>query len=151
LMALIREIRAVRSQYDVKAGHRIAATIAGGPLLPMLQTNVDILNFLARLDPEKVQLVEYTNPLQGAAAVVVGDVVAYLPLAGMVDLEAERARLHKELAALERRIKASEARLAGPFAERAPSDVVARERERLADMKTEAQRIREEIDRLAKA
>jgi valyl-tRNA synthetase len=78
----------------------------------------------------------------------VGDLVAYLPLAGLVDLEAERARLEKELANLNERIADSEERLAGPFAEKAPEHIVQRERDKLAGMRTEAAQVEEQIERL---
>jgi valyl-tRNA synthetase len=75
--------------------------------------------------------------------------VTYLPLAGMVDLEAERGRLRKDLENLENRIAGSKKKLAGPFAEKAPAQVVARERERLAEMEAEAAQVREQIGRLS--
>jgi valyl-tRNA synthetase len=144
LIELIRAIRAVRSDYNVEPARRIAATVAGGASTALLAANRDLLTSLARLDPTQLEVVEATTPLAQSAPVVVGDVVAYLPLAGMVDLAAERARLRKELGNLEGRIAASEGRLAGPFAERAPAEVVARERETLAAMKVELGQVREQ-------
>ncbi len=157
LMDLIRGIRAVRAEYNVQAGKRIAATIVtgsalGDPLggLPTesLHARRSVLVFLARLDEEALQIVPTSEPLAQAASVVVGDVVAYLPLAGMVDIEAEVARLQKSLENLEGRIAGSQARLAGEFAEKAPAHIVERERERLTEMRTEAAQVREQIARL---
>ena len=149
LMELIRGIRMVRSEYNVEPARRIAATLAGGASAAGLEASRDLLSSLARLDAERLTIVQATEPLAQSASVVVGDVVAYLPLAGMVDLEAERTRLAKELANLEGRINASEGRLAGPFAERAPAEIVARERETLAAMKVEAEGVREQMARLS--
>ncbi len=109
----------------------------------MLAANRELLVSLARLDGERLTILEATEAPAQSAPVVVGDVVAYLPLAGMVDLAAERARLAKEIAALEGRIKASEGKLAGPFAERAPVEVVQRERDNLATMRVELAQLRE--------
>ncbi|MGC9469770.1 MAG: valine--tRNA ligase [Anaerolineae bacterium] len=148
MMDLIRGIRAVRSEYNVEAGRRIAATIAAGELARVLSRNRDVLTFLARLDPEQVAILESSEPLEKSASVVVSDMVAYLPLAGMVDLDAERARLRKELANLESRIAGSQERLAGPFAEKAPDHIVQRERDKLAEMEAEAEQVREQIARL---
>ncbi|MGC9522503.1 MAG: valine--tRNA ligase [Anaerolineae bacterium] len=149
MMDLVRGIRGVRSEYNVQAGKRIAATIAAGALTPVLEANRDVLTFLARLDDESVEIVERSEPLAQSASVVVGDIVAYLPLAGMVDLEAERARLEKELRELRGRIADSEERLAGPFAEKAPEQIVQRERDKLAELRLEAEQVREQIARLA--
>jgi len=149
LMDLTRGIRNVRAEYNVQAGKRIAATVAAGEAAQALAASQDVLIFLAHLDAEKLQIVEACDPLAKSASVVAGEVVAYLPLAGLVDLDAERARLQKALTALEGRIAGSQARLNGPFAEKAPEHVVARERERLADMETEAAQLREQLARLA--
>jgi valyl-tRNA synthetase len=58
----------------------------------------------------------------------------YVKLEGVVDLAAERARLGREIARAEKEIAFLEGKLARPeFVERAPADVVARERARLAE------------------
>jgi valyl-tRNA synthetase len=148
MMEMIRGIRAVRSEYNVQAGKRIAATIAAGGQAPALEDSRATLTFLARLDADKLSIVAETEPLDQSASVVVGDVVVYLPLAGLVDLEAETARLQKELANLDSRIIASEKRLAGPFAEKAPDHIVQRERDKLTEMQVEAGQVKEQIARL---
>ncbi|MCJ7551379.1 MAG: hypothetical protein MUQ30_17045, partial [Anaerolineae bacterium] len=149
VMDMVRGIRNVRAEYNVAAGKRVAATVAAAGLVGPLDEDRAVLVSLARLDAAKVTIVESCEPLTQSASVVVGDVVIYLPLAGMVDLAAERARLEKELANLTQRIAGSEKRLAGPFAERAPADVVQRERDKLADMKVEAEQVAEQIVRLS--
>ncbi len=72
---------------------------------------------------------------EGAAALVVGSVEIYLPLAGMVDLEQEHGRLNKELAEAESQIARLEKLLSSDFAKKAPEAVVAKEREKLAAYK----------------
>lgn len=148
LIAMVQGIRAIRSEYSVEPSHRIAATFAAGWAEELLASEREVLIALARLDPEQTAIVDSTEPMAQSASVVVGDTVVYLPLAGLVDLEAERARLGKELANLEARIVASEGRLAGPFAQRAPADVVQRERDKLLEMRVEAARLREQARRL---
>jgi len=58
---------------------------------------------------------------------VVGTVEIYLPLAGMVDVDAERIRFEKELAVTESQIERLEKLLGGDFANKAPAPVVAKE------------------------
>jgi valyl-tRNA synthetase len=68
----------------------------------------------------------------GSALAVVGPTEAFVELAGVVDLAAERQRLEKEIRRLEETIAMLEAKLARPeFVERAPAEVVERERGRL--------------------
>ncbi|MBN1877583.1 MAG: valine--tRNA ligase [Anaerolineae bacterium] len=149
LMDLTRGIRNVRAEYNVEAGKRVAAWVAAGTLATTLTDREPVLVSLARLDAEKLEIVETLEPVAQSASVVVGDVVVYLPLAGLVDLEAERERLQKALANLENRIASSEKRLAGPFAEKAPVAVVESERQRLMEMQTEATQLQEQIMRLS--
>jgi valyl-tRNA synthetase len=81
--------------------------------------------------------------------VVVGDVAGYLPLAGMVDLAAERERLAKELEEVAGRIEGSQDLLASEFAEKAPPHIVQRERDKLADLETTQSQLRERLERLS--
>ena len=74
-----------------------------------------------------------------------GDVVCYLPLAALVDLEAEQERLSSELAKIEARIARSESLLAGEFAQKAPAHIVQRERDKLADLQTEQAKLKERL------
>ena len=149
LMELIRGIRNVRAEYNVEAGKRIATTVVAGDFAPVLVARSSVLALLARLDEAQLHIVAAAEPLEKSASVVVGDVAAYLPLAGLVDLDAERARLQKALAELEGHIHSSRSRLAGPFAEKAPADVVEAARQRLAEMETEAAQLQEQLARLA--
>ncbi len=145
LMEIVRGIRNVRAEYNVQAGKRIPATIAAGKALTLLEARRPLFVFLARLDEAALQIVPESEKLPQAATIVVGEVVIYLPLAGMIDLEAERARLRKKLAGVEKRIAASRARLDGPFAQKAPAHVVEAERRRLAEMESEAAQLRENL------
>ncbi len=66
-----------------------------------------------------------------------------------MDLAAERARLSKELAETEAQIARGEQLLHGPFAQRAPANVVQREREKLAQIQERATRLSERLRDLA--
>src|SRR5262249_19558799 len=100
--ALVREliggIRNVRNEYKVEPARWVAATIASGPRAAMLNEQRALLVRLARVADDRLVIAEQlgSKPAQ-AATLVVGDVEVFLPLAGLIDLEAERARLSKEL------------------------------------------------------
>jgi valyl-tRNA synthetase len=73
----------------------------------------------------------------------------YVDLAGLIDVEAEIARKEAELAKLEGFIKGKEQKLANEnFTARAPAEVVAREREGLAELKVQRAATAEVLDRL---
>ena len=70
----------------------------------------------------------------------------HLPLAEMIDLDAERQRLGKELENLRRQIARSEGLLANQnFLSKAPEEVVAREREKLAKLREDEARVLERL------
>jgi valyl-tRNA synthetase len=66
----------------------------------------------------------------------------YIPLSGMVDLDEERNRLQKELAETQMQIDRLEKLLGSDFANKAPAQVVQKERERLAAFKETAEKLR---------
>jgi len=149
MMDLIRGIRNLRAEYDVTPGKRIPAIIAGDEATDVLKSERATLSSLAKLDAEELTIQPAVEPPGQAATVVVGDVVGYLPLAGMVDLAAERARLTDDLADVEARIQRSEELLAGEFAQKAPPHIVQRERDKLADLQASREQLRERLERLS--
>jgi valyl-tRNA synthetase len=149
VIELIRGIRNLRSEYKVQPGKRIAGLIAAGGQTRMLTAQRDILNQLARLDPDQLTIQPALQPPDQVASIVVGEVTCYLPLAGLVDLEAERARLQKELDQVAAIIARTEKQLAGPFAEKAPTQVVQRERDKLAHLKTRRAQLEQRLKDLS--
>ncbi len=141
LIEVIRAIRNIRSEYDVEPAKRIAAYLAGGEHYDLLVKHQEIITALARLDGERLELSVSLpeKPAQTAGQVIAGGIEIYLPLAGMIDLAAERERCQKEIAQLEKLIATSKTKLANPgFVNKAPAGVVEREREKLADLELQA-------------
>ncbi|PKO20677.1 MAG: hypothetical protein CVU38_18815 [Chloroflexi bacterium HGW-Chloroflexi-1] len=141
VMGIVRAIRNARSEYNVKPGQAIAATFAAGDQVVLLREQADALCSLARLDPARLIIADRLEAPAQALTLVTGAVTTYLPMSGLVDLDAERERLRKELAETEAQIARSQGLLAGPFAQRAPADVVQREREKQADIQARAERL----------
>ncbi len=134
VMDLIRQVRNARAEFDVTPGKRIPAVIAAGDRLEMLETQRGLLCFLGRLDEGQLTLARSLDqkPKQ-AVALVSGGVEVYLPLAGLVDLEQEVARLGKALAEVDGEIRQVEAKLANEaFTSKAPAQVVQQQRDKLA-------------------
>jgi valyl-tRNA synthetase len=148
IMDLVRAIRNARAEYDVKPGAQIAASITAGSREALLSSQAEVLCALARLDPARLTIAAQLEAPAQALTLVVGSVTAYLPLADLVDLAAERAKLNKELAEAEAQIDRSQSLLDGPFAQRAPANVVQREREKLGELAMRAERLRERLAEL---
>jgi valyl-tRNA synthetase len=151
LMETIRAIRNIRSEHEVEPARLITAHLAAGEHYEMLSRQIEILASLARLDKATLRLEPSLKdkPEQAVTQVVSGGIEIYLPLAGMIDLEAERERTQKELAQLQQRIKGSQGKLSNAgFVEKAPPEVVDREREKLADMELQAGKLQERLKQL---
>jgi valyl-tRNA synthetase len=146
---LVRSIRATRSQYMVEPGRQIAATIAAGDLLDFMNTQRPVLAFLARLNEEQLVIGRTAEAPEEAATIPLGDITAYLPLAGMVDLDKERTRLTAELKEFEQQIARVSGLLAGDFARKAPPVVIEKERDKLARFQASHREISERLASLA--
>lgn len=82
-------------------------------------------------------------------SVVTGNARMFMPMADLVDLEAERARLGKALANAEKGLQAQHAKLANPnFVSRAPEKVVNAEREKQANLEALIANLKESLARL---
>ena len=150
IMEIVRAIRNARAEYNVAAGRPVEAIIAAGDRLGLLEAQKELLVSLTRVDASKLTM---TTSLQQkpekALSLVIGGLEVYLPLAGLVDLDAERARLAAEVAETEAAIARSEELLGRPgFREKAPAHVVAREEERLAEHRTKLEKLRERLETL---
>ncbi|NOX63450.1 MAG: valine--tRNA ligase [Chloroflexi bacterium] len=149
LREVVRSIRNARSEYNVEAGRKIAAFIDAPTHAQALRAMSDILTLLARLDPDRTAFGPAPAGEKGAT-LVVGDTTIFLPLGGMVDIEAELARLQKQLAETEKRIAATESRLNNPnFVQKAPEKVVAQTRQTLAELQAQKARLEEQIRALS--
>jgi valyl-tRNA synthetase len=150
IMELIRAIRNVRSEKKVQAGRKILCQIQAGDQLGLVDESRMAITTLAHLDPERLVIVETLDerPVD-AIPLVVGTIEAFLPLAGMVDKEAELQRLSKELEEVQNQIQRLQIQLDGPFSMRAPEQIVARERQKLKDLKETAEKLKSQRESLS--
>ncbi len=146
IQEMVRTIRNLRAEKNVKPGRRIPAIIVASGQTAMLETQAAAIGSLAQLDPDALQIVDRMDGKpEGHIALVVGAVEIYLPLAGLVDVNEERARLEKDLAGTDSQIQRLENLLGSSFAEKAPSNVVQKEREKLAGYKETASRLKAQL------
>jgi valyl-tRNA synthetase len=147
IQEIIRSIRNLRAEKNVSPSKRIAATIAGGSKLGLLKEQTRVIVQLAGLNEMELTLCDSVQEKpQDTAALIVESVEIYLPLAGMVDLAGERARLEKELNEARSHVERLEKLLAGDFAAKAPSALVQKEREKLESHKKTAEKIEAQLE-----
>jgi valyl-tRNA synthetase len=133
---IVRSIRNLRSEKDVKPDKRIPAILSASTEMARLLTKeIPVISALAGLNPNEVSIVvndQGSSPrLEGHVVLVAGAVEIFLPLSGLVDLEEERNRLNKTLTEAEAQIERLEKLLGSDFAKKAPEAVVQKEREKL--------------------
>jgi valyl-tRNA synthetase len=147
VIGLIDEIRSIRAQMHVPAGLKVqlmqAELDAGGQ--GAFDRNRAMIDRLARLS--EVTVVD-TLP-KGAVTVAVEGGVFGLPIADLIDVDEEKARLEKVLGKLAKEIGGLKGRLSNPkFAESAPEEVVEETRENLSQREEEEGKIRAALARL---
>jgi len=129
-MAVITQIRTMRSEKNVQPGRRITAICQADTegLERLAAMQGDIMN-LAGL--EKLILEEPGRTPEKCLSAVVEGINIFLPLAELVDLAEEAARIQKELEQARRELQRAEKNLQNEgFIGKAPQDVVEREKEK---------------------
>ncbi len=136
LMDLIRQIRNARAEFNVTPGKRVPAIIAAGEKLGMLEDQRELLAFLAKVDDNHLTLTGALEekPQKAVTLVAPQGVEAYLPLAGLVNLEQETTRLRKALAETDQEIQRAQAKLSNEgFTSKAPPHVIQQQQDVLAE------------------
>jgi valyl-tRNA synthetase len=146
IQEIVRAIRNLRSEKNVKPNRRIAATLVSEGALEILKAEEKSIASLSGLDPAKLRIMaQMESKPDGHVALVVGPVEVYLPLAGLVDLEEERQRLQADLDSTLAQIQRLQQLLAGPFAQKAPEAVIQKEREKLASYLETKQKLESQL------
>jgi valyl-tRNA synthetase len=148
VVRLIGEVRALRSEMNIPPGTRAAVLLRDAA--------PDTLARAARWDEaiRRLARAEAVGPLAGplpagAAQTVLDEATIVVPLAGLIDLEAERVRLQREQAKATGEAEKIARKLANAdFVARAPEEVVAENRERLAAAEAEAARLAAALARI---
>jgi valyl-tRNA synthetase len=146
LQEIVRAIRNLRAEKNVAPSKRIAANISAGAKTELLKAQAKFIAALSGLNEAELTITEsLKDKPRDSVSLVVGSVEIYLPLAGMVDVADEKARLEKELKEAESHIQRLENLLGGDFANKAPAALVQKERDKLAGYKDTAEKIKSQL------
>ncbi|MBS8259655.1 valine--tRNA ligase [Roseibium polysiphoniae] len=148
LVGLISEIRSVRAEMNIPAGAKVQLVVVGAneQTTARINTHASAIQRLARA--ETIEMLDAAPA--GSAQIIVGEATVCIPLAGVIDLGAEKARLTKDAGKLEGEISKIEKKLGNPgFLAKAPQDVVDGEKEKVTEAKAKLEKIQVALGRLA--
>jgi valyl-tRNA synthetase len=149
LKAVLNQVRRIRSEMGVSPGRTIPLLFANGAASDRARTAkfAAQIGFLARAESQRWLDAGETEP--AAAAAIIGELKLLIPLAGLIDLGAEKQRLEKEIKRIEGEIAKCNGKLGTPtFVANAPAVVVEQEKQRLADFSSTLSALREQLERL---
>jgi len=144
LKDLIYNIRNIRGEMhippEIKAD--ILVKIAQSDVYDIINQNEEIVKFLARV--KGITIGEGISKPDGSASAVGRGFEIYIPLKGLIDIDMEKARLEKEIQKLEAEIGKSSQKLKNKnFIERAPAEVINKEREKYNSKSEKLERVKE--------
>ncbi len=152
LKAVITGIRTIRGEANIKPSQDIPLLLQGGNTADK-DNATQAENMLGRL--ANVTSIEWLSDGEKAplnALSLIGDLKVMVPLAGLIDLEAERGRIGKEVDKARQELEKIDKKLSNEaFVAKAPAAVVNKDRERAAELQTTLQTLQKQIEALANA
>lgn len=149
VMDFILGIRRIKGEMNISPGKPVPVLLANVSAEDerLLAANRPYLDFLARTGSVEILRPGETPP--EAATALVGEMEVLIPLAGLIDKEAELKRLEKEIARLRQEVERAEKKLANPgFVDKAPEAVVNKEREKLDGARSALDKLAQQAERI---
>ena len=147
LIALISGIRSVRAEMNVPAGAKIALEIVGADAVTRSRTATHqaAIERLARISS-----ISFADKVPAnAAQLVIGEAIYALPLGDVIDLDAEMARLRKDVAKLDGEIAKIDKKLGNAqFIAKAPAEVIEEQKQRKDEALARRERIEDALSNL---
>ena len=150
IMDVIDGIRSVRGEMNVPPSSEVEIRIQ----TPTPETAELLTEHLEEYLPaftrfSQISIAEHQEKPAAAAVAVISDIVIYIPLAGIIDIEKEKDRLQKRLDKVLKELTGTQKTLDNPnFVERAPEAVVEQKRARLATLESEQEKLATNLEML---
>jgi valyl-tRNA synthetase len=150
LQAVIVGVRNIRGEMNISPAKTLPVVIKNADAKDAERIN-NYSQFLIKMASlDSIRLLEPNEEEPMSATALVGQMEILIPMAGFIDKEAEIARLTKEAGKLEQNIQKLEGKLSNAaFVDKAPAEVVEKERSILADNKLALEKLREQIQKIS--
>jgi valyl-tRNA synthetase len=148
VIRLIEAVRALRAEMNIAPGPQLTLLVrdAGAATQARLEQFGDLVKRLARA--ERIELTHAEAP-KGAAQIVLDEATIFVPLAGVIDIAQERARLRKELDKVKAEAAKIEKKLGNEqFLAKANPEVVVEQRQKLEEVSLAVSKLTQALDRL---
>ncbi len=147
IVEIIHSIRNTRAQYKVESARWIEAQIYTDRLTPAIIPYSEAIQTLARVRPLTfLDSRQEVQPSQNALVLVLKESEIIIPMESMVNLEAEKKRLQKEIEQSQNEVTQLEARLKNKeFLAKAPAAIIEKERQKLYTLTDKLQRLKQQI------
>ena len=149
VMDFIQGIRRIKGEMNIAPGKPVPVLLENASERDQahLTDSRHYLDFLAKT--ESVRVLEPGEEAPEAAMALVGEMKILIPLADLIDKEAELKRLEKEMAKLQSEVERAEKKLANPgFTDKAPEAVVQKERDKLKAARNALHNLKEQAERI---
>jgi valyl-tRNA synthetase len=151
VMDFILGVRQIRGEMDIAPSRRLDVLLqnAGDKDIEYLGRNLHYLSRLAGIEPPRALAAGQTAPISAVA--LLGSLEILVPMAGLIDPAAELERLTKRLRKAELDLHKLDAKLSNSqFARNAPPDIVAKDQQRVAELRTEIAQLSAQTARVTK-
>ena len=138
LMRFVLGVRRIRGEINIPPGKILPVLLQDGSTQDrqFFDNNTALIQRMARL--ETAQWLEENQPAPEAAIALVGDLKILVPMAGLIDKQAELDRLNKEISKIQANLPRIEGKLNNPkFVDKAPAAVIEKERSKLEDFRNQ--------------
>ncbi|MFT7043418.1 MAG: valyl-tRNA synthetase [Candidatus Azotimanducaceae bacterium] len=149
IKAIVTGIRNIRGEMDISFAKPIPVLFANGSDQDKgrLDAYRPLLTFLIK--PERLDWHEAGNETPVSATQLVGEMQLLVPMSGLIDKDAEITRLDKEIDKKLTEVSRAESKINNPsFVERAPADVVQKEKDKMLDLGSAIQQLQEQKKRI---
>ncbi|SHF51362.1 valyl-tRNA synthetase [Microbulbifer donghaiensis] len=150
LKQVIEGVRNIRGEMNISPAKKIPLILRGGSARDreLMEQARSLLVKLASL--ESITWLETGENAPASATALVGDMELLVPMAGLIDVQAETARLQKEIDKLTKELGRVAGKLQNPkFVDKAPAEVVAKEKDRLAEMQNAQARLQQQLEEIS--
>lgn len=150
LQQIILGVRNIRGEMNISPNKVLPVLIvnANPKNKQLINENANLLKSLAKLSD--ITFLSANDPQPASATALAGEMQILIPMQGLIDKDAELARLTKELDKLNKELKKATDKLANEsYIQKAPQEVVAKDRQNLADLQIAVQKTYESVEKIS--